>query len=65
MMVAGCSFDLVEELTNVNEVTHRNFFHYKFCKWEKVLADTLVSLPHDEEKIRHITSLFERVGLPG
>ena len=32
VLVAGCSFDFMEELTNVNEVTHRNFFHYKFCK---------------------------------
>ena len=39
VLAAGCSFDLVKDLTNVNEVTHRNFFHYKFFKRGKGLAD--------------------------
>jgi len=35
---SGCSFDIIEELSNVDEVTHRNFLHFKFCKWGRGLS---------------------------
>jgi len=62
---AGCCFDIVVECTCVSEITHRNFFHRKFCKWGRGLADKLISLPKNEEEIRHVTRLFEPVELLG
>ena len=62
---AGCSFDIVEEATNVSYVTHRNFFHDVFLQWGKGLGNTLIKFPKTEEEIRHVVGLFERVGHPG
>ena len=33
VLASGCSFDLIEELSNADEVTHHNFFYHRFCQW--------------------------------
>ena len=63
VLASGCSFDLVEELSNVDEVTPRSFFHHRFCPWGKGLVDELVNLPRNVYEIRHVTGLFEWVDL--
>ena len=65
VLAAGCSFDMVEEWTNVSFVTHRNFFNNVFTKWGKGLAKTLIRFPANEAEMRHVVGLFERVGHPG
>ena len=65
MLTTGCSFDLVEEFTNVLFVTHRNFFNNVFTKRGKGLCDKLICFTETEEGVRYLVGLFERVGHPG
>ena len=65
VMGSGCTFDVVEELTNVHEETHRVFFHEQFCKWGDRVSSTHISMPTDLIRLRHIMGLYERLGLPG
>ena len=37
VLASRCSFDLIEELSNADEVTHHNFFYHRFCQWGKDL----------------------------
>ena len=62
---SGCSFDVIEDLTNVNETTHCKLFHKKVCRWGTGLSNVLVNLPRNEAEIRHVTGLYEIVGMPG
>ena len=65
LLGSGCTFDLAEELTNVNSNTIRDFFQKKFCKWGRELSKKMVRLPVEEEEMRHVVGLYERIGLPG
>ena len=62
---SGCSFDAIEELTNVSECTHHKFFQTQFFPWGRGLTKVLVHLPCNKDKLRQVTGLYERVGLPG
>ena len=65
LLGSGCTYDLVEECTNVAQGTIRLFFQNKFCKWGKRLSRDLVQLPETEAEMRHVVGLYERIGLPG
>ena len=62
---SGCTFDAIEELTNVDEETHRVFFHENFCAWGERAAERHIRMPSTDEEFRHILALYERIGLPG
>ena len=34
---SGCSFDLIEEATNVSAATHRKFMKHRFAVWGQQL----------------------------
>ena len=65
LLGSGCSFDLVEECTNVHAHTICKFFQQKFCKWGRALAKRLIKLPESKEELWHVVGLYERIGLPG
>ena len=65
IMGSGCTFDAIEELTNVSEETHRVFFHNKFCAWGDRVFPQHVHQPKTEEEIKNVLALYERIGLPG
>ena len=62
---SGCTFDAIEELTNVAEETHRIFFHEQFCNWGERVSPTHIKMPCDAESLRHVLGLYERLGHPG
>ena len=62
---SGCTFDAIEELTNVDEETHQVFFHDKFCAWGERAAERHIRMPSRDEEFRHILALYERIGLLG
>ena len=62
---SGCTFDAVEELTAVSEVTLRKFFHNEFCVWGVKASDTHVRMPETEDELRHVMRTYESRGFPG
>ena len=62
---SGCPFDLLEELTSVDEETIRVYFHRHFCIWGVHAAEEVIKLPCDEESLQHVMGLYELLGLPG
>ena len=64
-VASGCAFDLIEEATNVADETHRVFFHERFCEWGRAVKDSHINLPNDLQSLRQVTSVYERLGLPG
>lgn len=64
-LASGCTFDALEELTNVDQETHRIFFHQKFCTWGAIVSKEHIRMPDKEEELRHVQSLYEGKGLPG
>ena len=42
LLGSGCTFDLVEEFTNVNAMTIRDFFQKKFCQWGRALSKKMI-----------------------
>ena len=62
---SGCTFDAIEELTNVSEETHRVFFHNKFCAWGDRVFPEHVHQPKTEDEIKNVLALYKRIGLPG
>ena len=62
---SGCTFDLIEELTSVSEESHRVFFQKEFLKWGERIAPRFIKMPDNQEEVRHIMALYERLGLPG
>lgn len=65
VLASGCTFDAIEELTNVSQETHRVFFHKQFCRWAESVAPEHIQMPHDEVSLRHVSGPYEIVGLPG
>jgi len=61
----ACTFDDIEELTNIHEETHRVFFH----KFVKMFAEELyakwVHFPQDDVTLKYTLDGYSRVGLPG
>ena len=49
-----CTFDAIEELTNVDEETHQVFFHNKFCAWGERAVEMHIRMPSTDEEFRHI-----------
>ncbi len=65
VLASGCTFDAIEELTNISQESHRVFFH-QFCKsWGAAKATNMIKLPTNAEELVHITGLYELLGLPG
>ena len=64
-LASGCSFDLLEELTCVDEETIHCFFHEKFCIWGVVAAEEHIKLPSDDDSLAHVMGLYAKLGLPG
>ena len=62
---SGCPFDLLEELTCVDEETIRLFFHKHFCIWGMHAAEEVIGLPDDAASLEHVMGLYDLLGLPG
>ena len=60
-----CPFDLLEELTCVDEETIRVFFHRHFCIWGVGAAEDAIGLPDDAASLKHVMGLYELLGLLG
>jgi len=45
VIASGCTFDAVEELTNVHQESHRVFFHEQFCKWGDRASSVHIKIP--------------------
>lgn len=65
VLATGCTFDAIEELTNVHEETHRVFFHKQFCMWGERVAHEHIQMPFDEDTLRHVAGPYNMLGLPG
>ena len=64
-LASGCTFDAIKEMTCVAQETHRKFFHDIFCALGKQASRYHIKMPHDEDSLHHVTSLYEQKGLPG
>jgi hypothetical protein len=49
----------------VDRDTHRRFFHDIFCTCGQHAAKDIITMPDDENSVRHVMALYERQGLPG
>jgi hypothetical protein len=61
----GCCFDGIEEISNVDEETHRRFFHEFCAKFAKQYYKDYVYTPRNEEEMHAWSSDYEVMGLPG
>ena len=64
-IATGCSFDTIEELTNVSDEKHRTFFRDYFSHWGVHAAKSIVKIPKTEDELRHVMGLYERHAHPG
>ena len=62
---SGCTFDLIEELTNVAEETIRTFYHDKFSTWGDLVSGEYIKMPGDEASYRRVERMYSERGLPG
>ena len=62
---SGCSFDLIEEATNVSDSIRRKFIKYRFSVWEQKFCNEIVSLPESNDDLHCIGGLYKILGVPG
>jgi len=62
---SGCTFDAIEELTNVAQETHCCFFHEQFCRWGERVSPVHIKMPNCPVTARHVLGLYKRRGFPG
>ena len=65
LLAWGAPFGQLEELTCVNEDTHRQFFLNEFLLWGCRLARDIIFLPRDDTEYAAVESVYRRKGLPG
>lgn len=59
------TFDCIAELTNSSAEVHRTFFH-QFCSViNRHFFNIYIKPPQNQEEIQRITSVYEKLGLPG
>ena len=61
----GWCFDDVEEATEVNQESHRRFFHKWTEWWSKTQWSKYVHPPETKEEIHAVMETYRRLGLPG
>ena len=61
----GTCFDGIEEVTFASEEVHRSFFHQFTKRFVERYDDEYVYQPETHEEIRKISSVYERMGIPG